>query len=149
MQEITTSLSRAACIERLSAVLDPSIEVSDPQPVVGWVNKRALRLRKRIKGRNSFQPLLTGRFSDTPDGGVRIAFRTGMALSVKIFMAIFGTLCLVYAAIFAMAGEGIAFLPLTVFACMIGMVVIAQMIAKDEALFLIDFLRRTVQATEA
>jgi hypothetical protein len=32
---------------------------------------------------------------------------------------------------------------------MIGMVVIAQMIAKDEALFLIDFLRRTVQATEA
>lgn len=149
MQEINTSLSRAACIERLSAVLDPPIEDSAPQPVVGWVNKRALRMRKRITGRNSFQYVLTGRFSDMPDGGVRIAFKTGMAMSVKIFTAIICTVWLVFAVASALSAEWIGVvIPLVCVAFMACLVGIAQMLAKDEVPFLVDFLKRTLQAKD-
>jgi hypothetical protein len=94
--EITSELSPAECVERLSAIVRPEWFLMpasnwEPRfescPLVGRVGPKSIRVRKKIWWRNSVQPFVSARIE--PDGrGCRIVGSIGPHPLAWAFVAV-------------------------------------------------------------
>jgi hypothetical protein len=151
--EMTSSLAPDEIARRLTAAVDSDWVLFGSKPVVGRVDKRTFRLRRRIKYRNSFQTFLFGTM--VADGrATRLNCRVGTHPIVAVLMAAWllavgGLLIGALASASAGAGE-IATLFLAVPAAMIafgvGLVWLGRWLARNEQRDLVAFLKDTVEA---
>ncbi len=126
--------------------------------VVGSVRETSFRLRKRIYYRNSFQYSLSGELIDD-HGQTRLHCRIGLHPLVRIFFTVwFGGVLLgcgmangcrrAHGALPPnwWPGAGVPFLTL---AGGFALLMFGKYLARDEPAFLIDFLRRGLDARES
>jgi hypothetical protein len=158
---------QAECVSRLLAAIDIEHSVLSSfaalrgsKPVVGWVTKSDMRLRKRIGYGNSFQSYL--RATMRPEAaGTAILGKIAMHPLVRIAMIVWfgGIIYLagpaflrtVYSMLVGSAFEyenaGVLLVMFPVMlACGFGLVVFARYLARNETHFLKNFLIRTLDA---
>src|SRR6478609_919174 len=82
---LTTNLQRGQCVERMREAVDGPLVPFGKKPVIGQVSEGKATLRKRLRGRNSFQTCLRLSFADTPTG-TRLDCRSGMHPAVIVFI---------------------------------------------------------------
>jgi hypothetical protein len=151
---LTSPLAREECVRRLQEAIDGERVLFGKKPVIGRVSETSLRLRKRMRGKNSFQTLLTAKVFQDP-GRTRFECRFGMHPAVIAFMAFwFGAVLAIGAgAIIEASGIAVALSiaepmvvlgPLAMVAFGIGLVVIGRYSSRDHQQFLTEFLRSTV-----
>lgn len=109
--EITSELSPAECVERLSEIVRPEWFLMpasnwEPRyescPLVGHVGSKRIRVRKKMWGHNSFQSSLSARIE--PDGrGCRIVGSIGAHPLLWAFMGVV-TFMLIGSALFQLKG---------------------------------------------
>lgn len=149
---VISPLPREECVRRLQEQVDPEGSVFGKRPVIGRVRETSLRLRKRVKGRNSFQTFLFARVSPAADR-TRFDCRFGMHPAVVAFMAFwFGVLLVIgglavselgslWAGADALpAGLPIGAFLLGMFVFGIGLVAIGRFASKGDVAFLTEFL---------
>jgi hypothetical protein len=144
-------------VRRLQAQIDPDGSVLGKNLVIGQVRERSLRLRKRIRGRNSFQTFL---FAGVAAVGSQTRFdcRFGMHPALIAFMAFwFGALLVmggmaaselgsVWAGSDSFPGRvpiGAFLLGLVVLG--IGFIALGRFSSKGDVAFLTEFLLSTVE----
>ncbi|HEY4942815.1 MAG TPA: hypothetical protein VII56_15405 [Rhizomicrobium sp.] len=161
--DLVTDLPRAECEQRLRQTVASEWSLITDSGVVGKIEGDSFRLHKKIYYRNSFQRHLYGRLSDTTSKGtcihceVRemnlkpILILAGIIVLLSVAGALWGILShraqlhdVPLAAILAPFGvipllAGIGFLA----------VFIGRSAARNEQQFLLDFLKRTLDAREA
>jgi hypothetical protein len=152
---LISPLSPDESVRRLrDAVEDNS--TSGPPAVIGEIGEHRFRLRKRLPPftKNSFQTFLHGKIS-TDSNGTRVDCRIGLHPFVAIFMALWFVLLwaggLFAIAVIATGPKPMtALIPAAIIGCMtiggIIMVIWARGMAKGERPFLLDFVRRVVDA---
>jgi hypothetical protein len=153
---VISPLPREACVRRLQEQVDPDGSVFGKRLVIGRIRDTTLRLRRRIKGRNSFQTFLFARISPVA-GHTRFECRFGMHPAVIAFMAFwFGALLVIGGLAVAELGSlwagsdafpagipvGAFLLGMGVFG--IGLVAIGRFSSKGDVAFLTEFLLNTV-----
>lgn len=87
--QLITDLPVSTCIDRLRHVTDEKIFRlfgGSDREVIGSIQETGFVWRKKLKGKNSFQMLLHGRFAPQ-EAGTRIDCHAAMAKGVKVFMA--------------------------------------------------------------
>jgi cytochrome c peroxidase len=152
---VVSSLPREDCARRLREAIDGDMVIFGKKPVIGRVGDAQLRLRKRIKGKNSFQTFLRARVFRDP-GGTRFECRFGMHPAVIAFMAFWFGAVLTIGAAAAIEVSGIAaamsvaepivlLAPLAMVAFGIGLVSLGRYSSREHQRFLTDFLCATVQ----
>lgn len=164
--QLTTDLPVAVCIDRLRRITDEKwIRLFDrnDSAVIGRVKETGFVWRKRLKGKNSFQKLLHGRFA--PHGtGTRIDCRSAMATIVKVFMGYWFAVVVAFC-IFVLVeevpplitsarldgdgGDGGLFLIFVPFGMLIfGILLVwgGRFLARDDSDFMCDLLCRTLDA---
>lgn len=168
--DLRTSLTPAECVSRITAATDivslVPLSLSGmfgSKPVIGRVTESSLRLRKRIKYRNSFQSFLTATLR-RDNGGTIISGRVAMHPFVRVFMFIwFGGGILIGGTIFVIAIGSMVFgsgrqpegawlgivMPPVLLAFGYGLVRFGRYLARHEATFLTDFLIETLEAYKA
>jgi hypothetical protein len=164
--QLLSPLTPAECVSRLTAVIDTerlaSSSWSGSRPVVGRVTDSSLRLRKRIRYRNSFQSFLTATMRPEA-GGTLISGEVAMHPFVRAFMLIWlsgvlfigGTMFLATVGSMAIASGshhqnawmGVV-IPPVMLAFGFGLVCFGRYLARDEGRFLTDFLSRTLDVYE-
>ncbi len=160
--DLISHLPRADCVRRLRENVGSYWGIGSGHGVIGEVAGDHIRLRKRIYYRNSFQPTLRGRLSDTSDGGtlVRCEFAELQLLPVFIAVAVLIVLIAgVTVSLLAKSGVQLRDVPLAAIiaplaslpffvALGFGVVTIGRRFARDEPRFLVDFLVKTLEARE-
>ena len=151
---LISPLTREECVRRLREQVDPDGTIFGKNPVIGRVRETSLRLRKRIRGKNSFQTFLTARVIQ--DGGkTRFDCRFGMHPIVIAFMAFwFGAVLAIgagaivevsgIAAALSIAEPMVLMGPLTMVAFGIVLVTLGRHSSRDDAQFLTEFVRSAV-----
>ena len=92
---VISLLPREDCVRRLQEQVEREGSGLGKRPVIGRVRDTSLRLRKRVKGRNSFQTFLFAGVSSVA-GHTRFECRFGMHPAVIAFMAFwFGALLVI------------------------------------------------------
>jgi hypothetical protein len=154
--DLISPLSRQDCVLRLKSKADPAWS----DAVRGSVGENSFRLSRRIPYRNSFQPCVSGTFVDD-NGQTRLHCRVGLHPLVQAFCIVwFGVVAIGCGAmVAAMAGllpshtapaklwPGAA-VPFLMLAAGAGLVGFGKFIGRDDAEFLKDLLRRTLEARE-
>ena len=158
---MVSPLARDLCIRRLLVEAGRAWRFFGDRPVIGYIDEASLRMHKRSWYRRSaiYAKL---QLSDE-DGGTRIRCQFSMRLLSRLFMAVwFGAALLISGVIFlralaallvdasgAPAGTwlGVTILPVML-AFYFGLVRFSQYMARNERLFLVEFLHRTVGARE-
>ena len=161
--DLVSALPRGECVRRLRENVGSYWGIGSGHRVIGEVAGDAIRLRKRIYYRNSFQPTLRGRLSDTPDGGTRVACEFAELPMLPILIAV-GVIIVLIAgmtvSLVAKSGVQLHDVPLAAIiapsaslpffvALGFGTVYIGRRVARDEPRFLVDFLRNTLEAKDA
>ncbi len=164
--ELYSSLSPSDCAERLSQAIDRerviSFSFTGSHPVAGRVDGSSFRIRQRLHYRNSFQTFLAGSIQPQGTGSI-IRGDFAMHGFVRAFMpvwfggvALLGSVFFVVALLTIFAGTssqrsgawaGLVVPPL-MFVFGIALVRFGRYLARDEARFLTDFLRETLQAND-
>jgi hypothetical protein len=155
--DLISPLSREECVSTLKMKTDAAWGGT----VAGSVNETSFRLRKRIYYRNSFQYSLSGKLIDD-NGQTRLHGRVGLHPFVRAFLAIWFGVVLIGCGWMAvrMAGaisrgtaaanlspaDAVPFLMLAGGAALVGF---GKYLARDEPAFLIDFLRRSLDARDS
>ena len=92
--KVFTSLTPAQCVERIDGRIDSEKtlwlslkSIFGSRPVLGNASESRVRLRKRIRGRNSFQTILTAKL-EPESGGTVVSIHTGIHRFVLVFGAI-------------------------------------------------------------
>jgi hypothetical protein len=149
---VISPLPREDCLRRLQERIDPDGSVLGKKSVIGRIRERSLRLRKRIRGRNSFQTFL---FAGVSSMGSQTRFdcRFGMHPAIIAFMAFwFGALLVMGGMAMSELGSvwagsdafplglpiGAFLLGLIVFG--IGLVALGRFSSKGDVAFLTEFL---------
>ena len=159
ISELASPLSPTQCARALSEAVDSPWVFLGKKPVVGTVGEDGAVLRKRIKGRNSFQTLLKVKMCGRIDG-TALSCRGGMSLAVAIFIGLWlGVVLAIGGAVFlasvaGLTGAGESEIPpalgLLVPPAMLAfgalLLTVGRTMAKAEEAFLLDFLTRTLQA---
>jgi hypothetical protein len=150
---IMSSLTRQECVRRLQESVDRDSVLSGNKPVIGRVRETSLRLRKRIKGRNSFQTVVFAKIVQD-QGRTRLECRFGIHPIVIGFMLFWfgGVITLGSRAIAGapgvldsiMADPMLILGPLVMIMGGIAVLVICRNSARDEQQFLTDFLLKTI-----
>jgi hypothetical protein len=159
------------CVRRLSAAIDVErslfrtwASLTGKRPVAGWVKDSSFRLRKRITYNNGFQTYLTGTLQPR-DAGTLIGGEFGLNALTRLFIPLwFGFLFffmgvsypIVLISLFkphpAMehTQDTWPFLVVPPGMLLFGYLLIrfGRYLARDEAGFLSDFLRQTLEARE-
>jgi hypothetical protein len=159
--DLVTALPRAACARRLAetigSVWTPSLLSS--VAAVGQVDGDTFWIRKRLPYYNTFQPTLYGRLSDGA-GGTRIhgEFKTLplvpilIGAAAVILFAVGSSVAMIAARGVRLADIPLAALiapaiALPLFAALgVGIVLVGRRLADNEKQFLVDFLKRTLEA---
>lgn len=155
--DLISPLSRQDCVLRLKSKADPAWS----DAVRGSIGEHSFRLSRRIPYRNSFQLCVSGTFSDD-NGQTRLHCRIGLHPFVRAFCIVwFGIVSIAcLAMIAAMAGmlpshmapaklwpaAAVPFLMLAAGAALVGF---GKFAGRDDAEFLKDVLRRTLEARES
>jgi hypothetical protein len=153
---VLSPLPREDCLRRLQEQVDPEGSVLGKKLVIGRVRDRSLRLRKRIKGRNSFQTFL---FAGVAAVGSQTRFecRFGMHPAVIAFMAFWFAALLVIGvmavselgSVWAGSGSFPAGVPIGAFVLGmavfgIGVIAVGRFTSKGDVAFLTEFLLNAV-----
>jgi hypothetical protein len=85
--EFVTPLPAALCIERLRKDVDSPWTFLGNAPLIGRVNERTFRVRKRIPYRNSFQITLSATLTEHA-GHTRVHCHLGVHPVARLFMAL-------------------------------------------------------------
>lgn len=153
--ELVSPLSVVACIDRLRAAIQSEWTLFGTSPVVGTVGETSFRLRKRLMMQNSFQTYLFARLSSEGTSS-RMTCRFGMHPFAVIFMVVWfsgvtagaiGSLVLgwyQYSKGTMPNPAGLVPWGMALFG--IVLVGVGRRMARGEREFLLDFLRRTVEA---
>ena len=163
MTELVTKLPRAECERRLHQSVASEWSLVSASGVVGNVGADTIRIHKRIYYRNSFQQYLHGQLSDGTDGGTRIhcEFRelpllpfvilagviALIAVGATVFMAVSHSAQLQAVPLAAMLAP-LAVIPILAIVGTLA-VIIGRWAASGDRQFLLDFLRRTLDAQDA
>lgn len=151
--ELVSPLPVDECIARLQEAVGGAF---DDRPVVGSVGQRSLRVRQRLhQSKNSFQTYLRAALEG--DGkSTRLACRFGPHPFVMVFMVFWLASALAIGAAFwtlglpAQGGGDIPILariaPFTMLPMGIVLLGVGRYFARGERQFLLDFLRRTIEA---
>jgi len=151
---------RTECVQRLQANVASEWALVTTLETVGVVDSTGFRIRKKIYYRNSFQQRLFGTLSDAPGGGTRIHGEIReldlkwvlVAAAAFAGFAFVGTLAILYnfrAALHDMpliAILAIALIAPLLVAIGVGAVAIGRSLARTEQQFLVDFVKRTLDA---
>lgn len=160
--QLLSPLTPAECVSRLAGVIDTErsaiFSLARSRPVVGRVTDSFLRLRKRIRYRNSFQSFLTATMRPEA-GGTLISGEVAMHPFVRVFMFMWlGGVLLIGGTMFLatvgsmVIGSGShhqnawmgVVIPPVMLAFGFGLVCFGRYLAREEARFLKDFLIRTL-----
>jgi hypothetical protein len=151
---LMSPLPREECAQRLRMNTGTAW---DGATVIGFVGENSFRLRKRISYRNSFQASLSGKLIDDPQG-TRPRCRVGLHPFVTAFLAVWigGVLIGCIAVVMSLASGAIpanrwpqAAIPFLMLAGGVAFLKVGQFLSGDEADFLIDFLRKTLEARDS
>ena len=149
------------CVRRLRLATDGMWSIGGNKPVQGSVSETAIRLRKRIFYRNSFQCWLSAKLAED-NGQTRLHCTFGLHPFVLIFLEIWIGIVSVAGLTIAMqtawlwlrdsplspdAWLGIVF-PLIMAGFGIALLKLGNYLAQDEPDYLIAFLERTIKAQE-
>jgi hypothetical protein len=161
--DLISALPRAECEKRLRQHVSSEWSLVTDAGVVGSIDGDGFRLRKKIYYRNSFQKHLYGVLSDAPGGGTAIHcearemdLRWVFILAGVIAALAFAGVALVLLThraqlhdvpLAAIAGP-LMLIPILT-AVMIGAVAFGRYISRNEPLFLVAFLKRTLEAKDA
>jgi hypothetical protein len=160
--DLVSPLPLSECVRRLRTATDGVWSVGGSKPVQGSVSERAIRLRKRIFYRNSFQCWLSAKLAED-NGQTRLHCTFGLHPFVLIFLEIWIGIVSVAGLTIAMqttwlwlrgsplspnAWLGIVF-PLMMAGFAFLLLKVGNTLAQDEPDFLIEFLERTIDAREA
>jgi hypothetical protein len=149
--DLISPLPREECLSRLIAA------VIDRTTVTGSISKTSFRLRKRIYYRNSFQASLSGQLIDE-GRGTRLHCKVGLHPFVTAFLFVWigGVTIGCGAMIVALLSGSIpaqqsmaAAVPFLMLAGGIALLKVGQFAARDEANFLVDYLRKTLEARDS
>ena len=148
------------CYQRLNDSVDPLKfrSLFGKKKVIGRVSKTSIRIRKRIKYENSFQPVLTATLRSDANG-TKVSGRIGMPLDVKVVMclyfAIIGSVFIVSVLSHILDGEipkgsdwMFVILPPIMIIFGFGLLKFGKYLARNEPLFLINFLIDLLDAKE-
>jgi hypothetical protein len=159
--QLITALPVQACVDRLRNVTDEKLfrlfGRSDRE-VMGSVKETGFVWRKKLKGKNSFQLLLHGRFA--PHGsGTRIDCRAAMAKSVKVFMAFWFAMVVTFCFFVLFEevpvqlegdavdiGNFVVFVPFGMLIFGVLLVWVGRFLARDDSAFMRDLICRTLDA---
>jgi hypothetical protein len=154
--ELVSPLSIIECTDRLRSAAQSEWAVFGTSPVVGKVDEKSFRLRKRLKAsHNSFQTHLFARLS-SEGRSTRLTCRFGMHPFVVIFMIVWlggVTAGAIGSLVFGLrqysngtmpSAAGLVPWGMALFG--VALVGIGRRMARGEREFLLDFLRRTVEA---
>jgi hypothetical protein len=148
--ELTSPLTPGECEERLRAAIDRD-DLRwrlGSQPVIGRVSHGSVRLRKRIRYRNSFQTVLTGSLEES-GAETLLRVRTGMSALTFGFMAFWLAAQVAIAILVLLAGNGRPMglvLPLAMLTFGAGLVWLGRWLARHEAEFLIGYVADAIVA---
>ena len=151
--DLISPLPREECVQRLRMNTGSAW---DGATVIGSVGENSFRLRKKIFYRNSFQASLSGKFVDDQQG-TRLHCRVGLHPFVTAFLIVWigGVLIGCVAMIASLVSGAIpanrwpqAAIPFLMLAGGVALLKVGQFLSRDEADFLVDFLRRTLDARE-
>ena len=130
--------------------------VLDRSTVTGSVTETSFRLRKRIYYRNSFQASLSGEMID--DGrGTRLRCTVGLHPFVRVFLFVWiGIVIIAACAMIMQLLSGAiparrwpqAMIPLFMLCGGVALLKVGQFLSRDEADFLVDFLRKRLDARD-
>lgn len=159
ISQLASPLSPTQCAQTLREAVDSPWVFLGKKPVVGTVGEDNAVLRKRIKGRNSFQTLLKVKMSGRTDG-TALSCKGGMSLAVAIFITLWlGVVLVIGGAVFlatvaSLTGAGESeippaiglFVPPTLLVFGVLLLTIGRKMAKAEEAFLLAFVTQTLQA---
>ena len=160
--DLVSPLPPNECVRRLRAATDGMWSLAGSRSVQGSVNEKAIRLRKRISYRNSFQCWLSAKLVGE-NGQTRLHCSFGLHPFVRLFLEIWIAIVSVVGLTIAMqttwlwlrssplspnAWLGIVF-PLIMVGFAILLLKFGNYLAQDEPDFLIEFLERTINACAA
>src|SRR5262249_59090813 len=133
------------CASRLREAIDPERLESwrRSRSVMGRVSGRTVRLRKRLRYRNSFQTVLTGTLEQRGQGCIFRA-KAGMHPFVSVVLMTF--LLSVGIASIGIAPAGAALLPTMMLLFGVTLVVIGRYSSRGEDQFLIEFVAKVLAA---
>jgi hypothetical protein len=84
--EMISPHSTAVCIQRLKSACDDEAVWIGTKPVIGLFGPNWVRLRKRMRGRRTFQPTLRARFVEHGRTSLIVCW-TGIPIWVWLFLA--------------------------------------------------------------
>jgi hypothetical protein len=149
--DLISPLSREECLSRLIAA------VIERSTVTGSVTQTSFRLSKRIYYRNSFQASLSGKMTDEAQG-TRLRCKVGLHPFVTAFLYVWiaGVSVGCIAMLWSLLSGSIpakqspqAAVPFLMLAGGVALLKVGQFFSRDEAKFLVDFLRRTLEARDS
>lgn len=140
-----------ACAERLTAAIDGPMVMLGSKPAIGVASANSAQLKKRLGYRNSFQQNMVIALS--PDGaGTRLSCRSSAPVLGQLFLVGWLTTSLLMFVVMAgNVAQGLlspAFLlaPILLALFGFGMAMLGRNMSNADEPFLIDFLRRTLDA---
>ena len=151
--DLISPLPRGECVQRLKMKADPAWSGA----VIGSVGEASFRLRKRIFYRNSFQASLSGKLIDDQQG-TRVHCRVGLHPFVTAFLTVWIGIVLIGCIwmIASLVSGAIpanrwpqAAIPFLMLAGGVALLKVGQFLSRDEADFLVDFLRKTIDARDS
>jgi hypothetical protein len=152
--DLISPLPREECVRRLSSKTGSAW---DGSTVIGSIGETSFRLRKRIFYRNSFQASLSGKLIDD-NGETRVHCRVGLHPFVTAFLTVWIGIVLIGCiwTIVSLASGAIpakqwpqAGIPFLMLAGGVAILKVGQYLSRDEADFLVDFVRRTLDARDS
>lgn len=139
------------CAARLTAAIDSPMVMLGSKPAIGSASPNSAQLKQSHGYRNSFQQLLNVTF--TPDGsGTRLSCRSTAPVMGQIFLIGWGLVSFTMAvAMLGNVARGLlspAFLLIPVVLALIGLgfASLGKNMSNADEPFLLDFLRRTLDA---
>lgn len=148
---LTSPHPPAECARLLSEAIDNPMVFLGKKPAIGSANPNYAELKRRLPYRNSFQSLLN--ITIRPEGaGARLSCRTAQPVLAQIFLLGFcavGLIMLLGLGANVAAGRAhpaLLIIPLLPLAIGFGIAAIGRGMSGGDEPFLLDFLRRTLDA---
>jgi hypothetical protein len=151
--DLISPLSREECVQRLRSKTGSAW---DGSTVIGSIGETSFRIRKRIFYRNSFQASLSGKLIDD-NGQTRVHCRVGLHPFVTTFLTVWIGIVLIGCIwmIVSLASGAIplnrspqAAVPFLMLAGGVAILKVGQHLSRDEADFLVDLVRKTLDARD-
>ena len=161
--DLISPLPLRECVRRLRAATDSGLAMAGTRPVLGSVGDKSIRLRQRFYSRQSVQCWLSGKFVEE-NGQTRLRCTFGLHPFARILLEYWigavllgGGFVLVRTVRVYLSGHGALppnlwlgiVIPLLMLGFGIVLLAFGDYVTVDEPRFLIEFIKRTIEAREA